>query len=46
MFPVEAADEVKSEADVRAQYELDWTEWPADLGAPYFILIETIMVVR
>jgi hypothetical protein len=33
---VEAQDEVKSEADVRAQYELDWTEWPGDLGAPYF----------
>jgi hypothetical protein len=31
----EAADEVKSEAAIRAQYELDWTEWPADLGAPY-----------
>ena len=31
----EAADEVKSEEDIRAQYELDWTEWPADLGAPY-----------
>jgi hypothetical protein len=33
---VEAQDEVKSESDVRAQYELDWTQWPADLGAPYF----------
>ena len=32
---VEAQDENKSESDVRAQYELDWTEWPADLGAPY-----------
>lgn len=31
----EAQDEVKSQSDVRAQYELDWTEWPADLGAPY-----------
>jgi hypothetical protein len=31
----EAADEVKSQSDVRDQYELDWTEWPADLGAPY-----------
>ncbi len=33
---VEAADEGKSEADIRTQYETDWTEWPADLGAPYF----------
>ncbi len=32
---VEANDEGKSEADVRAQYETDWTEWPADLGAPF-----------
>jgi hypothetical protein len=32
----EAADEGRAEADVRAQYETDWTEWPADLGAPYF----------
>jgi len=32
---VEASDEGKSEAEVRAQYETDWTEWPADLGAPY-----------
>jgi hypothetical protein len=32
----EAADEAKSESDVRAQYELDWSEWPADLGAPFF----------
>jgi len=30
----EAMDEGRSEAEVRAQYELDWTEWPADLGAP------------
>ncbi|NWG28568.1 MAG: T9SS type A sorting domain-containing protein [Ignavibacteriaceae bacterium] len=32
----EATDEGRPEADVRAQYETDWTEWPADLGAPYF----------
>ncbi len=32
---MEAQDEVKSEADVRSQYELDWTEWPASIGAPY-----------
>jgi hypothetical protein len=32
----EASDEGKSTAEVRAQYELDWTEWPADLGAPFF----------
>ena len=31
----EAIDEMKDPADVRAQYELDWTEWPADLGAPF-----------
>jgi len=31
----EAQDEVKSEADVRAQYETDWSEWPATIGAPY-----------
>ena len=31
----EAQDEVKSEADVRAQYELDWNQWPASIGAPY-----------
>lgn len=31
----EAQDEVKSEADIRAQYELDWVEWPASIGAPY-----------
>jgi hypothetical protein len=28
--------EGSSESAVRTQYELDWTEWPADLGAPYF----------
>jgi hypothetical protein len=32
---VEAYDEGKSEPDIRAQYEIDWIEWPADLGAPY-----------
>ncbi|MGB5846929.1 MAG: hypothetical protein WBH40_00485, partial [Ignavibacteriaceae bacterium] len=32
---VEAGDEGLSESDVRAQYELDWTEWPAEFGAPY-----------
>lgn len=24
-----------SESQVRTQYELDWNEWPANLGAPY-----------
>ncbi|MBK7500984.1 MAG: hypothetical protein IPI19_18370 [Ignavibacteriales bacterium] len=24
-----------SEAAVRTQYEADWTEWPADMGAPF-----------
>ena len=32
----EAMDEVKTEQEIRVQYELDWTEWPADLGAPFF----------
>jgi len=32
---VEAQDEMKSEAEVRAQYELDWVEWRAQDGAPY-----------
>jgi hypothetical protein len=31
----EAADEFRDEADVRSQYELDWTQWPASIGAPY-----------
>jgi len=31
----ESIDEVKTPAEIRAQYELDWTEWPADLGAPF-----------
>jgi len=31
----EATDENRSEADVRSQYELDWTQWPASIGAPY-----------
>jgi len=32
----EANDEGLSESAVRAQYELDWTEWPAEFGAPFF----------
>ncbi len=24
-----------SQSEIRTQYELDWTEWPATLGAPY-----------
>jgi len=32
----EANDEGKSEDEVRTQYDLDWAEWPATLGAPYF----------
>jgi|WetSurMetagenome_2_1015567.scaffolds.fasta_scaffold01309_4 hypothetical protein len=31
----EVMDEVKPPADIRSQYEIDWTEWPADLGAPF-----------
>lgn len=23
-------------SDLRAEYEKDWSEWPADMGAPYF----------
>jgi hypothetical protein len=25
-----------SESEIRSQYELDWTEWPVSMGAPYF----------
>jgi len=32
----EAALDGLTELEVRNQYELDWIEWPADLGAPYF----------
>ncbi|MBI9072397.1 MAG: T9SS type A sorting domain-containing protein [Melioribacteraceae bacterium] len=32
---MEANDEGKSESMVREQYETDWSEWPADDGAPY-----------
>jgi len=32
---VEAIDEGKSEPEIRAQYELDWTEWRAIDGAPF-----------
>jgi hypothetical protein len=32
----EAILEASSESAIRGQYETDWTEWPADLGAPYF----------
>ncbi len=31
----EASDEGKTQAEVRAQYELDWVEWRAVDGAPY-----------
>jgi hypothetical protein len=31
----EIRDEGKSAADIRAQYEKDWNEWPAADGAPY-----------
>jgi hypothetical protein len=31
----EAQLEGSSAASIRAQYETDWTEWPAGLGAPY-----------
>jgi len=32
---VEAIDEGKSEADIRAQYETDWIEWRSIDGAPF-----------
>jgi len=32
----EAVLEATSESTIRSQYEADWTEWPVDLGAPYF----------
>ena len=31
----ESIDEGKSVNEIRSQYELDWIEWPADLGAPF-----------
>jgi hypothetical protein len=31
----ESLDEGISEAAVRSRYEQDWTEWPAEFGAPY-----------
>lgn len=31
----DAQNEGTTEAALRAVYELDWTEWPADMGAPY-----------
>jgi len=34
-FDSEIADEGGTEASIRAQYELDWTQWPAQYGAPF-----------
>jgi len=31
----DATLELVSASAIRAQYETDWTEWPADLGAPF-----------
>ncbi|MCH7972288.1 MAG: hypothetical protein IH949_00080 [Bacteroidetes bacterium] len=31
----EALNEATTEATLRVDYELDWTEWPVDMGAPY-----------
>ncbi len=31
----DAANELISETEILAMYLLDWTEWPAELGAPY-----------
>ncbi len=31
----DALNEGTTEAALRTEYELDWTEWPADMGAPY-----------
>jgi hypothetical protein len=33
---VEANDEGKTELEIRTQYELDWTEWRAQDGAPFY----------
>ena len=35
IFLLKRRTKIKSEADIRAQYEIDWTEWPASIGAPY-----------
>ena len=32
----DAANELISESELLAMYLLDWTEWPAELGAPYY----------
>ena len=34
-FTDDAVIEQNSQAGIRAQYEADWTNWPATLGAPY-----------
>ncbi len=34
-FSAEIADGEGSEASIKAQYELDWNEWPATEGAPF-----------
>ncbi len=31
----EAKEEGTTEQQLRTQYERDWTQWPADIGAPY-----------
>ncbi|MGE5439994.1 MAG: T9SS type A sorting domain-containing protein [Bacteroidota bacterium] len=33
---IEAAEEEKTQSEVRAKYEKDWMEWPASEGAPYW----------
>jgi hypothetical protein len=33
---LEATLETSSESAIRTQYDLDWTEWPVQLGAPYY----------
>jgi hypothetical protein len=33
---IEAADEGKSESEIRGQYESDWVEWRAIDGAPFY----------
>ena len=35
IYHVEAYDEGKTEIEIRTQYELDWTEWRAQDGAPF-----------
>ncbi len=35
LFAAEIADEGKSADEIYSQYDLDWSQWPAQYGAPY-----------